>query len=125
MRTALALILIVSLGCGKPTSEPAKPEQVPEPKPTDPKPKDQAEPTPKEITWSSNALNNAPGYLMPYEKSDPEKALEKIQKELPTDKVANDLLKKLLRVETLTFEVKTGPAPKRPRVRTSTKGRRR
>jgi hypothetical protein len=122
MRTALAFLFLAALGCGKPeaTSEPPKPNPVAGN--PDPKPKDQANPGPKEqpkpaeITWATSELNGAPGYLMPCdgaEKSDPEKVLERVRKDLATDKATNDLLKKLIRVETLTFEVVTAPAPEK------------
>ena len=117
-------------GCGKPEagSAPSGPEQSPQPGKTDPKPKERTEhkdsekppgtKPPAEVRWRANILSNAPGFLMPYDgmdgkPADPEKVLDQVRTDLPTDRAANELLKKLFRVEKLAVVVVVGPAPEK------------
>lgn len=117
------LFVAVACGCGKSdvASTPSpQPEVATAATDAGPKAKTQAEPTPAKppaaITWQQNILNNAPGYLMPYQdagrdKIEPEKAWDKVRTELAKDTAAKALLKKLMRVETLEIAVVEGRAP--------------
>ena len=131
MRVVIVMAFATLLsGCGKPepASAPSGPEQSPQPQKTDPKPKEKTEPKesekPKgtkpvaEVRWRASILSNAPGFLMPYDgvdgkPADPEKVLDQVRADLPTDKAANKLLKKLFRVEKLAVVVIVGPAPQK------------